>query len=222
MGQSIKLKAADGFELAAYRADPSGKPRGGLVVLQEIFGVNSHIRAVCDGYAADGYRVIAPALFDRAERNVDIGYTPDDVAKGIALKAKSPITTALQDVTAARDALGDAGKVGITGYCWGGFVAWMSAARLDGFACGVPYYGGGMLEAVDEKPRCPVMCHFGEHDANIPIDGVRKFAAAHPEVQVFTYPAGHGFNCDQRGSFDATAAKLARERTLSFLREHIG
>jgi carboxymethylenebutenolidase len=222
MGQMIKLKAADGFELSAYRADPAGKPRGGLVVVQEIFGVNSHIRNVCDGYAADGYRVIAPALFDRAERNVDIGYTPDDIAAGSALKAKSPIATALLDVSAAREALADAGKVGITGYCWGGYVTWMAAGRIDGFACAVPYYGGGMLEAGGEKPRCPVMCHFGERDSHIPVDGVRKFAAAHPEVQVFIYAADHGFNCDQRGSFDDAAAKLARERTLSFLRQHLG
>jgi carboxymethylenebutenolidase len=218
----IKLKAADGFELAAYRADPAGAARGGLIVVQEIFGVNSHIRNVCDGYAADGYRVIAPALFDRAERNVDIGYTPEDIARGSALKAKSPIATALMDVTAARDALADAGKVGITGYCWGGYVSWMAAARVDKLACAVPYYGGGMLDAVGEKPKCPVMCHFGERDKHIPVDGVRKFAAAHPEVQVFIYAADHGFNCDQRGSFDAASAKLARERTLSFLRQHLG
>jgi len=222
MGKMIELKAADGFVLSAYRADPSGAARGGLVVVQEIFGVNSHIRSVCDGYAADGYRVIAPALFDRAERGVDIGYSAEEIQRGVALKAKSDLANALQDVAAARDALKDAGKIGITGYCWGGYVTWMAAARTSGFACAVPYYGGGMLEAADEKPKCPVLAHFGERDGHIPVEGVRKFAAKHPDVQVFIYPADHGFNCDQRGSFDAAAAKLARERTLAFLREHVG
>ena len=222
MGQMIELKAADGFALSAYRADPSGTPRGGLVVVQEIFGVNSHIRNVCDGYAADGYRVVAPALFDRSERGIDIGYTPSDIERGFALKQKSGIDKALLDVAAARGALEGVGKVGITGYCWGGYVTWMAAAREKGFACAIPYYGGGMLEASAEQPKCPVMAHFGERDGHIPVEGVRKFAAAHPEVQVFIYPADHGFNCDHRGSHDAASATLARERTLAFLRQHVG
>jgi carboxymethylenebutenolidase len=222
MGKWIDLKAADGFTLTAYRADPAGTTRGALVVAQEIFGVNSHIRSICDGYAADGYVAIAPALFDRYERGVDIGYTPDDIARGRELKAKAKIDAALSDIAAARDAVAAAGKVGVIGYCWGGYVAWMTASRLSGFACSVPYYGGGMLEAVGEQPRCPVMAHFGERDAGIPVDGVKKFAAAHPEAKVFIYAADHGFNCDQRGSYDATAAKLARERTLAFLRQHVG
>ena len=222
MGQAIELTAGDGFKLAAYRADPSAKPRGGLVVAQEIFGVNSHIRSVCDGYAADGYSVIAPALFDRYQRGVDIGYTPDDIAKGRDLKGRTQIDAALLDVAAARDALSVAGKVGIIGYCWGGYVAWMAASRLSGYACTIPYYGGGVLEAGAEKPKCPVMAHFGERDSMIPVDGVRKLAAAHPEAQVFVYAADHGFNCDQRGSYDAAAAKTARERSLAFLRQHVG
>ena len=222
MGQAIELTAGDGFKLAAYRADPSAKPRGGLVVAQEIFGVNSHIRSVCDGYAADGYAVIAPALFDRYQRGVDIGYTPDDIAKGRDLKGRTQIDAALLDVAAARDALSVAGKVGIIGYCWGGYVAWMAASRLSGYACTIPYYGGGVLEAGAEKPKCPVMAHFGERDSMIPVDGVRKLAAAHPEAQVFVYAADHGFNCDQRGSYDAAAAKTARERSLAFLRQHVG
>jgi len=222
MGQAIELTAGDGFKLAAYRADPSAKPRGGLVVAQEIFGVNSHIRSVCDGYAADGYAVIAPALFDRYQRGVDIGYTPDDIAKGRDLKGRTQIDAALLDVAAARDALSTAGKVGIIGYCWGGYVAWMAASRLSGYACTIPYYGGGVLEAGAEKPKCPVMAHFGERDSMIPVDGVRKLAAAHPEAQVFVYAADHGFNCDQRGSYDAAAAKTARERSLAFLRQHVG
>jgi carboxymethylenebutenolidase len=221
MGRWIELSAADGARVSAYVAQPAGAPRGGVVIAQEIFGVNSHIRGVCDGYAAEGYRTIAPALFDRYQKGVDIGYSTDDIAKGRELKAKAGIDNALADVSAARDALPGAGKIAVIGYCWGGYVAWMAASRLSGFACAVPYYGGGMTDAIDERPKCPVMAHFGENDANIPVDGVKKLAAAHPEVQVFLYPAGHGFNCDQRGSYDAAAAKLARERTLAFLREHL-
>jgi carboxymethylenebutenolidase len=222
MGQAMELTAADGFKLAAYRADPAGKVRGALVVAQEIFGVNSHIKSVCDGFAADGYVAIAPALFDRYERGVDIGYTPADIAKGRELKGKTTIDAALRDVAAARDAVSSSGKVGVVGYCWGGYVAWMTASRLPGFACAIPYYGGGMLEASGEEPKCPLIAHFGERDANIPVAGVRELAAAHPEAQVYIYAADHGFNCDQRGSYDAAAAKLARERTLAFLQRHVG
>jgi len=218
----MELTAADGFKLAAYRADPAGKARGALVVAQEIFGVNSHIKSVCDGFAADGYVAIAPALFDRYERGVDIGYTPADIAKGRELKGKTTIDAALRDVAAARDAVSSSGKVGVVGYCWGGYVAWMTASRLPGFACAIPYYGGGMLEASGEQPKCPLIAHFGERDANIPVAGVRELAAAHPEAQVYIYPADHGFNCDQRASYDAAAAKLARERTLAFLQRHVG
>jgi len=218
----MELTAADGFKLAAYRADPAGKVRGALVVAQEIFGVNSHIKSVCDGFAADGYVAIAPALFDRYERGVDIGYTAADIAKGRELKGKTTIDAALRDVAAARDAVSSSGKVGVVGYCWGGYVAWMTASRLPGFACAIPYYGGGMLEASGEEPKCPLIAHFGERDANIPVAGVRELAAAHPEAQVYIYAADHGFNCDQRGSYDAAAAKLARERTLAFLQRHVG
>jgi carboxymethylenebutenolidase len=222
MGKMIELIAADGFRLSAYRAEPEGAPRGGVVVAQEIFGVNSHIKSVCDGFAKDGYVATAPALFDRYERNVDIGYTADDIARGRALKAKATTDAALQDIAAARDTLSDERKVGVVGYCWGGFIAWMSACRLSGFACAVAYYGGGMLEAIAETPKCPVMAHFGERDSMIPVDGVTRFAAAHPDIELFIYAADHGFNCDQRGSYDAAAAALARERTLQHFRRHLG
>jgi carboxymethylenebutenolidase len=222
MGRRIELTAADGFQLSAYRADPAERPRGALVVAQEIFGVNSHIRDVCDGYAADGYVAIAPALFDRYERNFDIGYTPADVARGRELKALAKADAALLDVDAARAAVAGAGKVGIVGYCWGGYLAWIAAARLAGLACAVPYYGGGMTDAIALQPKCAVMSHFGERDTMIPAAGVTALAAAHPSAQVFLYPADHGFNCDQRGAYDAAAASLARERTLAFLRRHIG
>jgi carboxymethylenebutenolidase len=222
MGRIIELTAADGFRLAAYRADPAGAARGALVVAQEIFGVNSHIRGVCDGFAADGYVAIAPALFDRIERGVEIGYTADDIARGRDLKARATVDAALQDLAAARDAVAGTGKVGVIGYCWGGYLAWLAASRLPGFACAIPYYGGGMPDAIAEQPRCPVLAHFGEHDTAIPVAGVRALAAAHPEADVHLYPAGHGFNCDQRASYDAAASKLARERTLAFLARHLG
>jgi len=222
MGTMTELSAADGFRLAAYRADPEGKPRGGLVVVQEIFGVNSHIRSICDGYAADGYRAIAPALFDRYQKNVELGYSAADIARGKEYKAQANTDTALLDVDAARAAVAAAGRVAVVGYCWGGFVTWMAAARLTGFACAVPYYGGGMLDAGGEQPKCPVMAHFGERDAVLPIARVRAFADAHPDVSVHVYAADHGFNCDQRGSYDAAAATLARQRTLGFLRQHVG
>lgn len=222
MGTAIELTSPDGFKLSAYRAEPAGTPRGGLVVVQEIFGVNAHIRSVCDGYAADGYLAVAPALFDRYQRGVDWGYTPEDIARGREVRAQADAAAALMDVVAARDAAAQAGRVGIVGYCWGGFIAWLAAARVDGFACAIAYYGGGMPDAVGEKPRCPVLAHFGEQDAMIPVAGVQALAAAHPAMEVHLYAAGHGFNCDQRASFDPAAATLARERSLAFLRRHVG
>ncbi len=224
MGTNIELVASDGHKLSAYRADPAGKPRGAVVVIQEIFGVNSHIRSVADGYAADGYLAIAPALYDRLERNFEVGYTPDDIAKGRALKDKAGMEAALLDVAPAVKAAAQAGKVGIVGYCWGGHVTWMAAARVPGLACAAPYYGGGSTtdESIAEKPKCPVIAHYGEKDEHISVDSVKKLAAAHPTQTVHLYPAPHGFNCDQRGSYDAPSAKLARERTLAFFRQHIG
>lgn len=222
MGKLMTLTASDGHFFSAYRADPSGKPRGAVVVIQEIFGVNSHIRQVADGYAADGYLAIAPALFDRVQNGVEIGYTPDDIQAGIALKGKVSVDMALMDTTAAVQAAAEAGKVGIVGYCWGGYVTWMAAARVKGLACAVPYYGGGVTGAIDEQPRCPVMLHFGDNDMHIPLDGVEKLKAAHPKQTVHIYAADHGFNCDHRGSYNAAAAKLARERTMEFFRTHVG
>ena len=222
MGTSLALAAADGHRFSAYRADPPGKPRGALVVIQEIFGVNSHIRGVADGFAADGFLAIAPALFDRVERGLDIGYSQPEIERGRALMQKMSIDDALKDVAAAMKTIAFAGKIGIVGYCWGGTVAWVSAAKLDGLACSSPYYGGGILANKDLKPRCPVMFHFGEADDAIPIDQVQAMKAARPELAFHIYPAGHGFNCDQRGSYHAESARLARERTLAFFKQHIG
>lgn len=222
MGQMITLDAHDGHRLQAYEAQPAGRPRGALVVVQEIFGVNSHIRRVADGYAADGYRVLAPALFDRVRPGIDLGYTDADIAQGRSIREKVTFDDALADVAAARDALRGMGNVGVVGYCWGGTVTWLAAARLPGFAAASSYYGGGIGKFAGEAPRCPTQCHFGDKDHAIPLDEVDAVRKANPGVQVFVYPAGHGFNCDARGSYDAKAAALARERTLEFFRTHLG
>lgn len=223
MGQMIELTAADGKKIAAYRAEPAGKPRGGLVVIQEIWGVNSHIRSVADGYAADGFLVVAPALFDRVEPDVMMDqYTPETMQRGFGLMQKVDIDNGLKDVAAAVAAVAAAGKVGVVGYCFGGRMSWLAAAKVAGIAASVPYYGGGIPGLAAEQPKCPVMLHFGERDAHIPVASVEEFKKAHPLLPVHIYAADHGFNCDQRGSWDASAAKLARERTLAFLREHVG
>lgn len=227
MGTWIDLKAADGFTFAAYVAQPAGKPRGGVVVLQEIFGVNDHIRSVAEGYAADGYLAVAPATFARVKTGVDLGYAQDDMQAGIALKAAVeglPAPGVLPDIQAAIDHAAQAGKVGILGYCWGGLLTWRSACLLSGLSAAIPYYGGGVTTPAEvaRKPKVPVLAHFGEQDHWIPMDTVRAFGQAHPEVEVQVYAANHGFNCDQRGSYDAAAAKLARERTLAFLARHVG
>ena len=222
MGTMIELKASDGHKLAAWRAEPKGRPRGALIVVQEIFGVNSHIKGVADGYAADGYLAIAPAFFDRVERGLDIGYSQPEIERGRTFIPKMQWDTVMKDAAAALDNVKSAGKVGIVGYCWGGTVSWMSASRLPGLAAAVTYYGGGITANSGEKPKCPVMSHWGETDHAIPLDGVKKFLGEHPEVTSFVYPAGHGFNCDQRGSYHAESAKLARTRSLEFLKKHVG
>jgi len=222
MGRNIEVTAADGFKLGAYRADPPGKPRGGIVLVQEIFGVNNHIRKVADGYAADGYLVIAPALFDRVRRGFDVGYSQLDMEAGRGIVQKLDWDNVMKDSQAALDALRTAGKSAVVGYCWGGTVAWLSAARLQGLSCAVAYYGGGVPGMMNEQPKCPVMFHWGEKDQSITLEAVGKVEAAHPSALSYRYPAGHGFNCDERGSYDAPSAKLARERTLEFLKKHVG
>jgi len=222
MGRTIELTATDGHRLAAYLSEPAGKPRGGIVVIQEIFGVNGHIRSVADGYAADGYLAVAPAMFDRAQRGYDTGYSQDEIQAGIKVMNALDWSNTMLDAAAAVASAGAAGKVGIVGFCWGGTVSWVAAARLKGLACAAPYYGGGMPSFVGEKPACPVMCNFGEQDQSPTLEQARQIAAAHPSITAHYYPAGHGFNCDQRGSYDAPSAKLARERTLAFFRQHVG
>lgn len=219
----IDLVAADGHTLQAYRADPpkGTKPRGALVVIQEIFGVNGHMRRTTDGFAADGYVAICPALFDRLGKGIELGYTPEDVAKGRELRGKIAWDAVLADMAAAEKATREFGKVGTVGYCWGGSVAWRAATQLT-FDAAVGYYGGQVAEFAAEKPKCPVMLHFGEKDAGIPMTQVATVRQHHPALPVHVYDADHGFNCDDRKQYDAPAAKLARQRTLEFFRAHIG
>jgi carboxymethylenebutenolidase len=222
MGETVKLHAADGFEPSAYVARPRGAPKGALVVVQEIFGVNGHIRGVADGFAADGFLAIAPALFDRIRPDLTLGYGQDEIQEGIRLKGRSSTGDALVDIAAALDFVEEAGKAGVIGYCWGGFLAWVAATRLPGFSAAVSYYGGGIGSVAEERPKCPVLMHFGEKDHAIPLADVEKVRAAHPAgVEIHVYPAGHGFNCDERGSYDPESAKVARERTAAFLDRHL-
>jgi carboxymethylenebutenolidase len=220
---TIELTAADGHTFAAYETKPEGEPRAGLVVVQEIFGVNSHIRDVADAFAAEGYHVISPALFDRAERGVEIGYEKADAEKGVALRAAIPLEQALHDIHAAVEALESAGKVGLVGYCWGGSLAWLSAARVPSLSATVGYYGSMIAAHVGEVPRCPVMLHFGEKDTGIPMSDVEKVrAGTDPEVvQIFTYPAGHAFNREGFPPHEPHSAMLAQMRTLRFFAEHL-
>jgi carboxymethylenebutenolidase len=222
MGAMIQLTAKDGFTLGAYKAEPAGKAKGGLVVIQEIFGVNHHIRAVADRFAAQGYAVVAPALFDRAERGVDLGYDEGTIKRGVELRSKVKLEDSLLDIAAAVAELKGAGKIGVVGYCWGGSLAFLSATRLDGVACAVGYYGGMIAAHAEEKPKVPVLLHFGERDHGIPLSDVEKVKAARPEVQIHTYPADHGFSCDERGSFDKPSHEKALERTLAFFKQHLG
>lgn len=227
MGNFVDLKAQDGFVFPAYVAEPSGQPRGAIVVLQEIFGVNSHIRSVADGYAAAGYLAVAPSTFHRVKPGVELGYQQEDMTAGFALKTAVealPAPGVLQDIQAAIDHAARAGKVGIVGYCWGGLLTWRAACECTGLSAAVPYYGGGITtpDEVARRPRVPVMAHFGDQDHWIPLEGVEAFKRAHPEVEVHVYNANHGFNCDQRGSYDAAAAKLAKERSLAFFARHVG
>ncbi len=227
MSSHIELTAGDGFVVPAYQARPTGPVKAALVLVQEIFGLNAHIRAVADDFAAQGYLVLAPAMFHRVRSGVELAYTPDDIAAGLALKAQIealPAPGVLQDIQACMDhVLTLAGKVGLVGYCWGGLLTWRAACLLKGVGAAVPYYGGGMTQAGElaRTAQAPVLAHFAQDDHSIPIEGVHRFRAAHPEVEVHLYPAGHGFNCDHRAAFDATAAAQARQRTLAFFDHHL-
>ncbi|WP_428393720.1 dienelactone hydrolase family protein [Lichenicoccus sp.] len=220
MGKTISLTASDGHKFSAYEAGLADSPRS-LVVVQEIFGVNHHMRTVCDGFADAGYHVIAPALFDRAERGAELGYTGPDMQRGMELRGKIAPEQTLADLLASADALGH-GKIGIIGYCWGGALAWAGATQSKRFAAAVGWYGGGIAATKDATPNCPVQLHFGADDDHIPQTDVDAIRAAQPTVEIFVYEgAGHGFGCSERGSYNATATALAQERSLAFLQHNL-
>lgn len=228
MGQFVQLIAADGTQIPAWVAQPEGPVRGALVVAQEIFGVNAHIRAVTERLAARGFVAIAPALFTRLEPDVQLGYGAEDMARGKALKAAAealPGEGVMQDIRAAAQwaQQHSGGAVGIVGFCWGGLLSWRAANLVDEIAAAVCYYGGGMTvpPELQRTPHVPVLAHFGTADAFIPVESVLAFSHAHPEVQVHLYEADHGFNCDQRASYDEISAVQAKDRTLAFFDQHL-
>ena len=223
MGEDIRLKSAAG-EIGAYLATPKGTPKGGVVVIQEIFGVNHHVRAVTDKFAADGYIALAPRFFDHIKPGIELGYTPDTIAEGRGYVMTPGFTDkAVQDVDAAMQELKKRGahKVAVTGYCWGGTISWLAATRLKPDAVS-GYYGGGIHGARNEKPTVPTQLHFGDKDMHIPMTHVNELRKLHPDVPIFDYPADHGFHCDERGSWDAPASKQAMARTLEFFGKHVG
>ena len=223
MGEDVRLTAADGFELGAYRAKPDGAAKGGVVVIQEIFGVNAHIRSVCDRYTEAGYLAVAPAVYDRIEPDVQLGYTTDNITRGRDIRAKADMTQVMADVAAAADAAAEGGKVGIVGYCWGGLIVYVAACRLGGkFVCASGYYGGSIVQYLGETPAVPLILHFGTLDASIPLTDVDEIGKAHPGIAIHVYEgAEHGFNCDRRSQYNAAAAEPARERTLALFAKHI-
>ena len=217
MGQTTTLTASDGFKFGAYRADPASKPKGAIVVIQEIFGVNSHIRNICDRLAKEGYVALAPAIFDRIEPNFQSGYSPDEVAVARKFVANPDWPAMLRDTQAAIDAVKDVGPVGIIGFCLGGSIAYAAATKLKGLAAAVGYYGGAIVRFADDKPSVPTQLHFGEKDSGIPLTDVEAIKAKRPDVEVFVYPnAQHGFGCDERASYDRVSSDLAWQRSLGF------
>ncbi len=222
MGDKIQIRSQDGFALGAYAAEPDGDAKGAIVVIQEIFGVNAHIRGVVDGYAGAGYYAVAPQIFDRVERDIELGYEEADMGAGIEIAfEKLNRDLALQDIQAAIEHASVQGKVGVVGYCFGGLLTWLAACELEGVSAASSYYGGGVAAEVARSARCPVMMHFGELDAHIPMSDVDKVRAAQPDVDVFVYAADHGFNCDHRGSYDQASAELALSRTLEHFERHL-
>jgi carboxymethylenebutenolidase len=222
MGHDTTLTAADGFKLGAYRADPPAAAKGAVVVIQEIFGVNAHIREMCDRFAAQGYVAIAPAIFDRIQPNFQSGYSPEEVAIARKFIANPDFDAYLRDTQAAIDAVAAVGPVAVIGYCLGGSVAFLAATRLNGLKAAIGYYGGAIARFADETPRVPVQLHFGENDAGIPLSAVETVRSKRPEVEVFVYPgAQHGFACDARASFDKPSADLASQRSLAFLANNL-
>jgi carboxymethylenebutenolidase len=222
VGQDIRLTASDNFELGAYRADPAGAPKGAVVVIQEIFGVNHHIRSVCDRLAKEGYVAIAPSIFDRTSPNFQSGYSPEEIAEARKFVANPDWAAMLRDTQAAIDAVKSVGPVGMIGFCLGGSIAYVAATRLSGLKAAIGYYGGAIARFADEKPKVPTQLHFGEQDAGIPLTDVETIKGKRPELEVFTYAsAQHGFHCDERASYDKASADIAWPRSIAFLAKHL-
>jgi carboxymethylenebutenolidase len=222
VGQDLKLTASDNFQLGAYRADPATAPKAAVVVIQEIFGVNHHIRAVCDRLASEGYVAIAPAIFDRVEPNFTSGYSPDEVAVARKFVANPDWPAMLRDTQAAIDAVKDVGPVGIIGFCLGGSIAYAAATKLSGLSAAIGYYGGAIVRFADDKPTVPTQLHFGEKDPGIPLADVETIKTKRPEIEIHVYPgAQHGFHCDERASYDKTSADIAWPRSLGFFARHL-
>lgn len=218
MGHWIQLQTPHG-PVAGWQAEPAGKPLGALIVIQEIFGANAHVRNVAEQFAIEGYLALAPAYFDPIETGAELDYDDAGYARGRALATQLGLQTA-QDITAAAaEALAAYGKIGTVGYCWGGTVALLAALRLG--LPSVSYYGARNVPFLTEKPLAPVLFHFGERDRSIPPEMVQQHRDLLPQMTVHTYPAGHGFNRDVGDDYDPTSAKLARRRTLEFFSEQL-
>jgi carboxymethylenebutenolidase len=217
----IELTAADGHKFSAYRAVPSDTPKGAVVVLHEVFGIDPHIKKITESFAAQGYVAIAPALFDRVKKNVELGYDEAGLTEGLELKGQLDVGDTIADIQAAVDVVKDTGKTAVVGYCWGGYLAFLSSNKVSGLACAIGYYGGGITDEPQEKRKIPTLLHFSEEDPLIPSAEVTQFRASRPDVSAFSYPAGHGFNCAERSSYNEEAAAKALERTLFWISQYV-
>ncbi len=221
LGKMISMTMSDGASIGVYHVEPQGPRRGGLVLIQEIFGVTDHIKEQCDIYAREGYEVLGPSIYDREEPGFQATYEADDIQKAMRIaRGEHPFDLSVKDAQACIDALKAKGPVFITGYCYGGSVSWAAACRCTGLAAASGYYGGMIGQMAEENPKCPTILHFGRHDHGIPMEVVEKVQRLHPDVTVYLYDAGHGFNSDRRTDYNEEAARLARERTLALFRAH--
>jgi carboxymethylenebutenolidase len=222
-GSMIQMKMNDGAEMGVYHVEPKGARRGGLVLIQEIFGVTDHIKECCDSFADEGYEVLGPSLYDREAPGFAVSYSPEDIQKAIKIaRGEHPFEQSIADACTCIDAMKSKGPVFITGYCYGGSVTWAAACKCDGLAAASGYYGGNIPQMAEWQPKCPTILHFGKHDHGIPMEQVERVQKLHPDVPVYVYDAGHGFNSDRRTDYNPDAASLARQRTLELFREHGG
>jgi carboxymethylenebutenolidase len=222
VSQYEPLMARDGHTFSTYIAKPPGKARGGVVIVQEIFGLAPHICRTTDGYAQQGYLAVAPALFDRVARGLVLGYSAAEVQQGLGYRQQIPTEKAVMDIAAAAAICRHVGRVAVIGFCWGGRLAWAAACELP-LAAAVCYYGGGIVQELPRTPQCPTQLHFGAQDRSIPLSDVERIRAAYPQGEFHTYAAGHAFSNDDRPqNYDEPASTLAHQRTLAFLTQHVG